>query len=50
MLPRQVVVLTDSTIEEELAVNAYAHANGICFISARAPGLFGYAPLLVVSS
>eukprot|EP00729_Bicosta_minor_P024278 gene24278-10878_t len=37
----QVVVLTNASAAEELAVNAFTHANNICFISAKAPGLFG---------
>ena len=37
----QVVVLTTSSVAEEVEINAFTHANNICFISAQAPGLFG---------
>jgi len=37
----QVVVLTTSSVAQEIEINAYTHANNICFISAQAPGLFG---------
>jgi len=34
------VVLTDSSLSEQLKVNAITHAKNVCFISARTPGLF----------
>eukprot|EP00197_Chlamydomonas_leiostraca_P014632 CAMPEP_0202866272 /NCGR_PEP_ID=MMETSP1391-20130828/7292_1 /ASSEMBLY_ACC=CAM_ASM_000867 /TAXON_ID=1034604 /ORGANISM="Chlamydomonas leiostraca, Strain SAG 11-49" /LENGTH=1026 /DNA_ID=CAMNT_0049546205 /DNA_START=133 /DNA_END=3213 /DNA_ORIENTATION=+ len=36
----QVVVLTDSSLEEAKRVDAYCHANGIAFIRAQARGVF----------
>eukprot|EP00040_Diaphanoeca_grandis_P004025 m.26770 g.26770 ORF g.26770 m.26770 type:complete len:1008 (+) comp15539_c0_seq2:94-3117(+) len=36
-----VVVLTNSGVEEQLKINDITHANNVCFISARTPGLFG---------
>ncbi|XP_075288569.1 ubiquitin-like modifier-activating enzyme 7 [Opisthocomus hoazin] len=37
----QVVVLTESTLEEQLRVGDFCHARGICFIVADAKGLAG---------
>jgi ubiquitin-activating enzyme E1 len=37
----QVVVLTDASLEQQLEVNDYTHANGINFIAADVRGLFG---------
>jgi ubiquitin-activating enzyme E1 len=37
----KVIVLTDSTIEEQLEINQFAHANQIAFIVASTVGLFG---------
>lgn len=37
----QVVVLTNTSIETQLKVNAYTHKNGLGFISADTRGLFG---------
>lgn len=37
----QVVVLTNSSLDEQLRVNEYTHTQGIYFISAQTLGLFG---------
>ncbi|XP_066961014.1 ubiquitin-like modifier-activating enzyme 1 isoform X2 [Macrobrachium rosenbergii] len=37
----RVVVLTDSTLEEQLRVSSFCHANDIAFIVATTKGLFG---------
>ena len=37
----KVVVMTDTTLTQQLQVNDYTHANGIHFISADVRGLFG---------
>lgn len=39
--PVQVVVLTESSLEEQLYVGDFCHAQGICFIVADAKGLAG---------
>lgn len=38
----RVVVLTNSLLAEQLAINDYTHSANVCFISAAAPGLFGH--------
>ena len=38
----QVVVLTQSTFEEQRRLGDFCHANGIRFIIANTKGLFGY--------
>lgn len=37
----QVVVLTESPLEEQLRLGDFCHARGICFIVADAKGLAG---------
>ncbi len=37
----RVVVLTDSLLDEQLAIGDYCHENGIAFIIASTKGLFG---------
>jgi ubiquitin-activating enzyme E1 len=37
----KVVVLTDTTLTQQLQINDYTHANGIHFIAADVRGLFG---------
>lgn len=37
----QVVVLTNATLREQLAVNEITHRHGICFIATQTNGLFG---------
>ncbi|NXG66558.1 UBA1 enzyme, partial [Hemiprocne comata] len=39
--PVQVVVLTESLLEEQLRIGDFCHAHGICFIVADAKGLAG---------
>ncbi|CAN6620583.1 ubiquitin-activating enzyme E1 1 [Trichomonascus vanleenenianus] len=39
----QVVVMTEGSIEQQLKINEFTHANGIKFIAARTHGLFGKA-------
>ncbi|NWR80867.1 UBA1 enzyme, partial [Centropus unirufus] len=39
--PVQVVVLTESPLEEQLRIGDFCHAQGICFIVADAKGLVG---------
>lgn len=39
--PMQVVVLTESPLEEQLRIGDFCHAQGICFIVADAKGLAG---------
>ncbi|KAG0338439.1 SPS-sensor component ptr3 [Podila humilis] len=39
----KVVVMTDSSLEKQLQINEYTHANGIHFISAETHGLFASA-------
>ena len=41
MAPVQVVVLTESSLEEQLRVGDFCHAQGICFIVANTKGLAG---------
>lgn len=44
----KVVVMTDTTLTQQLHVNDFTHAKGIHFISADVRGLFGYARFLAV--
>ncbi|KAM6470755.1 ubiquitin-like modifier-activating enzyme 7 isoform 1-T2 [Liasis olivaceus] len=37
----QVVVLTDSSLEEQLHISGFCHANNICFVLANTKGLAG---------
>uniref|UniRef100_A0AC35GXP0 Ubiquitin-activating enzyme E1 C-terminal domain-containing protein n=1 Tax=Panagrolaimus sp. PS1159 TaxID=55785 RepID=A0AC35GXP0_9BILA len=37
-----VVILTDSSFDEQVKINKWARSSDICFISADAAGLFGY--------
>ncbi|KAJ3165635.1 hypothetical protein HK101_000191 [Irineochytrium annulatum] len=39
----QVVVVTETPLEKQLAINSFTHKRGIKFISADVRGLFGYA-------
>ncbi|KAF9387292.1 SPS-sensor component ptr3 [Podila verticillata] len=39
----KVVVMTDTSLEKQLKINEYTHANGIHFISAETHGLFASA-------
>lgn len=39
--PPQVVVLTNSSLEEQLAINEFCHSEGIMFIVSETFGLFG---------
>lgn len=39
--PAQVVLLTESPLEEQLHIGDICHAKGICFIVADAKGLAG---------
>lgn len=41
LAPYQVVVLTQSTTEEQIEFGRYCHANGIKFIVAQTRGIFG---------
>ncbi|KAJ7424737.1 Ubiquitin-like modifier-activating enzyme 1 [Willisornis vidua] len=41
LAPFQVVVLTESPLEEQLRIGNFCHAQGICFIVADAKGLAG---------
>jgi len=38
----RVVVLTESTLNEQLAISEFTHSNGIALIIASTRGLFGY--------
>ena len=46
----QVVVLTNSTYDEQVRVGEYCHSHNIKFIVAETHGLFGYACLLFLPS
>ena len=49
--PAQVVVLTNSSLEEQLAVGDACHASGVKLIIADTRGLFGCAtPILFLAS
>lgn len=37
----RVIVLTESTLNEQLAINEYTHNNGIALVIASTKGLFG---------
>lgn len=37
----QVVVLTESTLQEQLKISELTHSNGICLVIATSKGVFG---------
>jgi ubiquitin-activating enzyme E1 len=41
VLKYQVVVVTDTSLEQQLKINEFTHRNGIKFIAADIRGLFG---------
>jgi ubiquitin-activating enzyme E1 len=40
--PLQAVVLCNATLEKQLEINDWTHANGVSFIATETRGLFGY--------
>jgi ubiquitin-activating enzyme E1 len=45
---QQVVVVTNTPLEQQLKINDFTHKNGIKFIAADVKGLFGYAFVFIV--